>query len=37
MDIPNNEIISILENPSKLTSRIEEGLKLLENDKKNKA
>ena len=37
MDIPNNEIISILENPSKLTSRIEEALELLENNKQNKA
>lgn len=33
MAIPNEEIIEILENPLKLNSRIEEGLKLLENNK----
>ena len=34
MGIPNSEIIEILENPSKLSSRIEEALKLLEKNKK---
>ena len=33
MDIPNEEIIEILENPLKLNSRIEEALKLIENNK----
>ena len=33
MDIPNKEIIEILENPLKLNSRIEEALKLLGNNK----
>ena len=33
MDIPNKEIIDILENPLKLNSRIEEALKLLGNNK----
>ena len=34
MGIPNSEIIEILANPSKLSSRIEEALKLLEKNKK---
>ena len=34
MGIPNSEIIEILENPSKLSTRIEEALKLLEKNKK---
>ena len=34
MGIPNSEIIEILENPSKLSTRIEESLKLLEKNKK---
>ena len=33
MDIPNKEIIEILENPLKLDSRIKEALKLLGNNK----